>query len=212
MWGDDVDFDDVSEEFHDPADCMYNNFDENFPLDKSLNIDDDEQRAIEVFNILKYIWDNEKVPRYFNALNIELTTNDEDMKTAEIHYDAQCPIIYGQSKEEILKEMFAIGLKNDFPFISYLVDSYQRDRMLSKGQDLDSATWLKKSPYIKKVSSKSKKQSNAIGSGIESYMKRVAPKFHWKAMNKVQDDIESIVKYFVTAGQFVDSLIQSNQV
>ena len=43
-------------------------------------------------------------------------------------------------------------------------------------------------------------------------MKRVAPKFHWKAMNKIQDDIQAVIKYFVTAGQFVDSLIQNNQV
>jgi len=84
--------------------------------------------------------------------------------------------------------------------------------MLSKGQDLTAATWIKESPYIKKVSSKSKKQANTIQSGIESYMKRVAPKFHWKAMNKIQDDIQSIIKYFVTAGQFVHSLIESNQV
>merc|ERR1712087_169742 len=33
-------------------------------------------------------------------------------------------------------------------------------------------------------------------------------KFNWRAMHKVQDDIEAIVAYFVTASQLVDALIQ----
>ena len=88
---------------------------------------------------------------------------------------------------------------DDFPFISYLVDSYQRDRMLSKGQELTAASWAKESPCmifyilytcylyicilyvdIKKVMGKSKKKANTLQSGIETYMKRVAPRFHWK--------------------------------
>ena len=31
-------------------------------------------------------------------------------------------------------------------------------------------------------------------------------------MNKVQDDIESIVRYFISAGQFIEHILASKQV
>eukprot|EP01083_Nonionella_stella_P008156 23541_1 len=204
--------DDIDEEFeNEPGDCIYCDFDEAFPLDDSIEVRNEEERLSEVFKVIKYCYLNGKAPKYMNALKIELATTADDLKTAETRYTAQCPKIFLQSQEETLKEVFAIGLKNDFPFISYLVDAYQRDRMLSAGKDLTAATWAKESPYIKHITSKSKKQANTIESGIETYMKRVAPRFHWKAMNKIADDIKPIIKYFVTAGQFVQSLLERQE-
>ena len=182
-----------------------------FPLMASNDNDNDDDEIIKVFEVIKYCWNNGKPPKpEFSALSIELVTTNDDIKRAESEYSQQCPKIF-HSQEETLKEVFAIGLKNDFPFISYLVDAYQRDRMLSKGQDLGAATWIKESPYMKKITSKSKKQATTIGAGIETYMKRVAPRFHWKAMNKIQDDIQQIIKYFVNAGEFVEQLIKNSQ-
>ena len=110
IYGEDID-DELKDT--DPADCIYCDFDEEgeFPLDKSVEVENDDQKTEAIFNVIKYCWDNGKIPKYFSALTITLDANADDIKMAEAEYTKQCPKIF-HSQENTLKEVFAIGLKS----------------------------------------------------------------------------------------------------
>eukprot|EP01084_Bolivina_argentea_P078943 143266_1 len=195
-----------------PEDSILIDFDEDFPFDKTIKPTTEDEKLEEIFRIIKYCYEYNTPPKFFSTLNLELNCNALDIKTTGTKYTFQCPKMF-QSHEETLNEVYAIGLKNDFPFISYLMDAYQRDRMLSDGKELTVHRWIKESPYIKKINRKSKQKANTIHSGIETYMKHsyIAQRFHWKAMNKIQDDIETVIKYFIAATHLVETLIATGK-
>jgi len=202
------DMDEVTEELStdDAKDCMYCDFDANgFPIDASVAATD---RIKEIFRVICHCWNHGKAPRKVQKLDIEWKTDETDKKSAADRYSAQCPAIFG-SQEADLCNAFAIGLKNNIPFISYLVDAYQRDKMMTKDKMLEVAEWGAKSPLLSKINSKSKSQAETIQSGVKTYMKRLAHPFHWTPANKIHDNIQQIVKYFVAASQFVGQMLQS---
>eukprot|EP01084_Bolivina_argentea_P136261 239991_1 len=196
----------------DAADCIYCGFDENFPFFETIkqsNCNQDEKIA-EIYRVIKYCYQYNIPPPFCGALNLELNCNKNDIKIAETKYDLQ---VFQRSKifkssEVSLTELYAIGLKNDIPFIMYLVDSYQRDRMLCDGKRLTLAGWTEKSPFFTNICAKSKQKAEEIQVAMEIWMKRIAKRFDWKVRNKLQYDIEYMMQYFVGAGEFVEMLLE----
>eukprot|EP01084_Bolivina_argentea_P135574 238875_1 len=205
---------DIDDELaNDAADCIYCDFDENFPIDSSVQILDEQQKLEEIFKVIKYCYEYgaHPTPTYISPINIELfVLSRDDLETTKKKYMEQCPIIF-KAQERTLKEILAIGLKNDFAYISYLVDAYQRDRMMSDGNDMTAATWCKESKYFKKINSRSKQKAHIIQSAIETFMKRVVPRFHWKSSTKIQDEIKPIMKYIASAASFIHVIAQNQK-
>ena len=107
---------DMEEEFaqNDASESMYVDFDEHFPFapDTDMNLEDTEARQQAIFNVIKSCYANGKAPAGLDAVNLDLNVDSEQMARAEAVYTSQCPAIF-QQQEETLKEVFAIGLKND---------------------------------------------------------------------------------------------------
>ena len=78
---------------------------------------------------------------------------------------------------------------------------------------LNVATWAGESPYFKALQSRTnQKQIQVLRQAMVSYNKRLAPPFPWKAVNKIQDDIQPIMEYFVAGAEFVQNLLTKGTV
>eukprot|EP01083_Nonionella_stella_P058587 153410_1 len=110
--------DDIDEEFaNSPDDCMYPDFDEEFPLNPPIT--DDTARQAEIFRIIKYCYDNGKPPTnnsvsgsgkrrksstsnnkslHYNTpkdiLDIPIETDKKTQKECNKLYRDQCPLLY----------------------------------------------------------------------------------------------------------------------
>lgn len=73
---------------------------------------------------------------------------------------------------------------------------------------LEVSEWAISNIYIKHLVKKyGKGIRNIISSGIQSYIKRVVPKFRMDSITKINDDIIEIAMYFKAATQFIRNVL-----
>ena len=73
--------------------------------------------------------------------------------------------------------------------------------------------WADQSPYFKALQSRTnQKQIQVLKQAMVSYNKRLAPKFPWKAVNKIQDDIKPVVTYFAAGSELIRNLLEQKTV
>merc|ERR1712228_440557 len=121
----------------------------------------------------------------------------------------QCPLICndGMKNDKNLVNIICIGQKKNVPhFLSYLTDTYSRDRLQFK-DSLSPQQWALTSPYCKLLG----KQTNTdnvetVVSSIASFNHRVVPKLQQDPSKVINDSLADVADYIHGAVSFVSSL------
>eukprot|EP01084_Bolivina_argentea_P290016 498109_1 len=218
--------DDIDEEFNnEPSECLYVEFDEEFPLKPAIN--DANARVSEIFRIIKYCYDHGKPPpssssssskkaaKMFNVLDLEIITDKSTQKECDKIYKKQCKEIY--KDEASLRKCFAIGIKNNgYPFLINLVDSFMRDKanyIREKGKDLPLVKWRGRSQYFTKINKEKKKMADTLVSGVETFCRRGFPVWQYggNQLVRIQDDIKIISRYILMSYNFIAAILKNNK-
>eukprot|EP01084_Bolivina_argentea_P282797 484172_1 len=128
--------DDVKEELqaNNGDDCTLTDFDDNFPSNKTFANNDD--KCNEILRILKQIAEygsyssqqSQETPGFDISICANVTQKDID--EAVIQYSQMECLSKHLEKDNNLKYFFALSNKCDYPFLTYMVDSYTRDRAI----------------------------------------------------------------------------------
>lgn len=224
----------------DPSDCIFLGFDDDntFPFDQPLIAKPDDEdyqteRDKKLFEFLKYCYLNGKHieilsdPSKMNFSILNSSNNNRKIELTRKKYMLQCPTICKQialNDDENMIMGLTIGSENNIPFLQYLTDIYQRDRMqiLSENknrnnnknkQQLDINTWCDKSRFIQQIKTRYKNGDdviNMIKHAIPSYIKRIQPQFNTNTIGfgKIVDDISEIARYVQSAVSFIHFMLR----
>eukprot|EP01083_Nonionella_stella_P019001 52844_1 len=221
--------DDIDEEFqNNPSDCMYVEFDEEFPLQPA--IDDPDARQCEIVRIIKYCFDHGKAPLPTepqtanettevkesdapmpkSISDLILQTNKTIRKECDKLYREQCPLLY--KDEDVLRRCFAICLQNNgYPFLIHLVDSYLRDKAMYQyehNKALPMVKWRTKSRYFQKITKEAKSMADTLISGVETYLIRGCTAWVYgpARLVRIQDSMSDIANYILVFSKLVAQL------
>ena len=107
-----------------------------------------------VFELLQNMFTTGQQPPLFvfcqiGNINLDITKLKKSRNTSDKLYKQQCAEIYNKSKNEddLMNFLAAREINNDFPFLSYMVDSFSRDRvasMIKNGAAAEVVDWTKK--------------------------------------------------------------------
>eukprot|EP01084_Bolivina_argentea_P051827 95304_1 len=210
------DEDDIKDELNmdDPGDCIYIEFDKNFPFKKGIKFKHDADRKKQILMIIKYCYDN-----IFNQWELQLTS-DEYRQYKNI-YSLQCKQTFiGRMDNESFWYGLCVGLKNNIPFAQYLTVIYMRksiEKLLeNKGKAFNLTKWVNviiKSINYQKIIIPDTDKEIAINELIECvinyYMERLVPEFNFINNNKsgfIKDNINDIAKYLTDSCIFIKSI------
>eukprot|EP01084_Bolivina_argentea_P213358 362376_1 len=208
-------------------DCVLVDFDEEFPLD--IPIDDDDLKNQKIFDILTHCYKKGKPPcneestqpnrhhKEPNDIDVE-NISDEIINEAKDLYKHQLYYSLGDKgiKENDLMYFLAVGYKNNgYPFLTNVVDSFTRDRIVQKYEKKDennfaftTAKWVKTNPYTQNLAKKSKRLVNKLESGVVAYCNRISPKIQFTHLYKINDSIREISEYILATIQFIGKLLR----
>ena len=181
--------DEIREELEqdDPGECMFTEFDSDFPLKGNGD------PMNEVFKILKkcaakkdaFGHDDEK----YDALRVskeDWIVSQEEMAAAIAVHKAQCPSIFADGmilNDNAIMSLVAMGHKMNKPYLQYVADMYQRERVANiKDSGYSIQQWKQTNLHCKelknlKVDGRGKKASlvDDITGALSSYFHRVSP-------------------------------------
>eukprot|EP00483_Globobulimina_turgida_P003506 UN03512 len=165
---DDGDIEDELKE-EDANDCTLTDFDDNFPFDSIMK--NDNERIETIFEVLKHI---AKYGAYAAPPKIKKQkSRPYKPKNVTLHID-MCEVVTGNDKDRVmhkyaqmeclkphlkkdnnLKHFFAVGEKYQYPFLTYMVDSYTRDKARNykiTKKPLSPSEWANENTFMKKLS------------------------------------------------------------
>ena len=138
---------------------------------------------------------------------------DKKERTAYFNklFQKQCPLICneGMKNDKNILNILTIGQKKNVPhFLSYLSDTYSRDRLRFE-DSLSPQQWALHSPYCKLLGKLTNKENvETVVSSIASFNHRVVPKLQQHPSKVINDSLSDVCDYIHAAATFVTSLTQ----
>jgi len=215
--------------------CSYilfiNYKDVDFPFDPPLTGNptiDDKKLAFHKF--LRYIYIHGRHPSIltdpdlidFSIFNV--SSDESKIESTRKKYESQCPTICQQLQNGANELNMMMGLaigseNNNVPFLQYLCDIYQRDRMqlsLTQSKPIDVNYWCTESHFLEQIKTRYKDNGEKIVAMIKhslsSYLKRIQPEFVLTQFSKIVDDIFEIARYFQSAVQFLNYVLRQSAI
>eukprot|EP01084_Bolivina_argentea_P079569 144318_1 len=197
----------------DAEDCMFVEFDDNFPF-KTQPSDEKEQKTI-ILSIIKKCYNGESLDENADFITHAKDWNipSNELKSTMQSYAKQCPQICNSEmgKDTNFITILSIGDKFDAPFLQLLTDTYSRDRL-----QMDSSTspqqWALTNPYCAAL--RKKKLNDAvekIESAIASFNHRIAPKLALEPQYIINHSLKDVSEYIYGAFHFIYGLIQKEK-
>ena len=104
----------------------------------------------------------------------------------------------------------AVGHKNDFPLLTWLVDAYSLDKTkyyVETEKTLLLDTWIDQNPFMRDLRQESTKRLNKLKAAMVSYSNRILPRLQFTPPTKVYDDIKAIADYATAMPFVIEQLI-----
>eukprot|EP01084_Bolivina_argentea_P251387 421613_1 len=200
-------------------DCMVTEFDYNetddknmFPLKKQFL--DENDKMEEIFRILKHIAINGSyTPTTEAQLTLDTCINvpQDVIQKAVDKYTKQMKCLRVDENEG-LRHFFGVTEKCNYPFLTYMVDSYTRDNAKnyhdSGGKNMMSINdWARNNSFMRALKTKDEKLEKTLESSMETYSTRIMQRLELKPSIKIKDDLEHISKYVAAVPGFIDNLL-----
>eukprot|EP01083_Nonionella_stella_P296730 1007924_1 len=111
-------------------------------------------------------------------------------------------------------DVVAIGMKNDFPLLNWLTDTYSRFRInnyyLNK-PDFATVGWKKKYKFLNSLEKSQKRAAEKLDSSIKSFFKRMFNSIMLHNTISVFDDnINEYIEYFIAMNEAIQTLATKN--
>jgi len=197
-----------------------------------ISTDDMDKRKAKIFNILKkcseseHAFDgNEQVHDYAKQKSWQVTKQDIRDAIREAEKQAQTIVDGGFRQDDTLCFCFAVSVKQNIPYLQYLVDMFQRQRIdafASEGQHkYNEAQWAKENQHIQLLkkdidpvmtprSTTATNIEQLIQSAVRSFLHRVAPKLLLIPQKRIKADLETVVMSFQEVVVHVSKLAEQN--
>eukprot|EP01084_Bolivina_argentea_P085636 154795_1 len=217
----DFDEEDIKDQLKgDATSCALLDFDDNFPF--STEIDGKDVKMQQMFDILKYIsihgtcpiqlqQDDEQDEKYakFDLETINVNLSDEQIDKLLIPYETQM----GLSREgnDDLRFSLALSQTLNFPFLTYLVDTYSRDNAKHfkiKQQKMTISEWAEQNLFMKALKKKYPASETKLQSAMMTYGKRIMKRVSLTPAIKIQDNLEEICGYVSSIPEFIEKIIK----
>merc|ERR1740123_186603 len=218
-FGDDEIKDELSQA--DAGDCSLIEFDmddkevNHFPFSNKVKAEAAQQKEIQ--RILNDIAKYGLFKRVVSAmdLNIDMCEDitEKEVEKYSLQYTAQIGSL-DKKQDKDLKFYLAVGLKQDFPFLTYFVDAFTKDkaskhaeakRKNKKALDLTVSTWTKKNKYFAALKRTYSAKESRLVSAMTSYSHRIMARLQFTPNYKISDSMREIVEYLVSVPQFISN-------
>merc|ERR1740123_1541414 len=218
-FGDDEIKDELSQA--DAGECSLIEFDmddkevNHFPF--SNKVKDEAAQQKEIQRILNDIAKYGQFKRIVSAmdLNIDMCENitDQEVEKYSQKYTAQITSLDAKQDKD-LKFYLAVGLKQDFPFLTYFFDAFTKDKATKHADakqknkntlDLTVSTWTKKNKYFMSLKRTYSTKEVKLVSAMTSYSKRIMARLQFTPNYKISDSLREIVEYLVSIPQFISN-------
>eukprot|EP01083_Nonionella_stella_P304286 1056697_1 len=214
----------IDEEFEqdDPEESLLVDFDDNFP-----GIDpNDANKSLKILKILKncrenetaYMEDGEEFSS-FTVTRKDWILHEQNWRETVKIYKDQCPVLFDRKFEDdkTILRLLTVGVKIDKPYLMYLADTFQRERVEHIEKDINFTVplWqhtnrhmkeLKKIDYRRDIMDKSCYDSTV--SSLHSYFSRVCPQLMFYPPIFIEDSLRETCEYISGAVDFVARVAQ----
>eukprot|EP01084_Bolivina_argentea_P236583 397759_1 len=209
--------DDIREELEveDPEDSMLIDFDDNFPFIESFKPKDQKETAKAMITIFRKIVAGETVvtTKQFHKLDVSICSG---MTEKELYYGIKkytsqmSTIPFDASQNEHLKYFLAVGVKYNFPFLTYMVDAHTIDKcnnFFKTGNPLmQQQIWAQQNKFMTAVKNKHKKMYDRLITGMKAYAIRLMCRLSLNPIYIIHDQIKQIAKYITSTSLFIKKL------
>eukprot|EP01084_Bolivina_argentea_P124174 220039_1 len=224
--------DDVAEELAGEAeDCTLTEFDldddgnNQFPFEES--IEDEEQQTAEIFRLLNHYaklsaeqgTDNIAI-HVANFLGI---TEEQMKRTVKKHVTSMMTPFQESTQEQNMKKLIdkfsknrdllyflSVAERTQYPFLTYIVDSYTRANATHFAQHketLGMSVWIEKLSFYQKLKAKDKETAVKLISAMHSYSSRVMRRINFNPMIKIRDNLKEICQYIASIPTFIHQIV-----
>eukprot|EP01084_Bolivina_argentea_P106124 190013_1 len=198
-------------------DCMVLDFDDDIPFKT-----EPENKLEAIFDLLLKIYhnpncdfqdeDNEFQPLKVTADDLNITGSDiQNVRT--IHGKQLISIWNGDmQRDKNILAVLAIAQKLDVPYLTYLTDLYNRDRVAtwmnndSTQSFLTEMDWMNKNKHCAELKNLSASSVETVKHGILSFFHRVVPKMQLRLSNRIIDKLEDTLHYIKAQVDFVHKM------
>jgi len=216
--------DDLEENFQSIDDCLFLDFDEDFPLPAAKQNADEDARKQFIFEILIQCNDGAQ----FNALSFDQdafdAVNENDVEQIKRIYKKHCPVIFNRDMGDDgnLLMMLAFQKKYGVDYLANLLDSFSRYRIEHR-TDMKETDWalleqnqhFKTLPFRKikvQIPGKGKSKYHIFATScMASFNSRCCGKLQFGNQQVLIDDsLQKVAKYISAAAGFIFNTISSN--
>eukprot|EP01084_Bolivina_argentea_P243359 407990_1 len=199
----------------DKGDCKICEFDvdeENlFPL--FTPIEDEKAKNREIMRILCMIAVNGRfdVPRHV-VLNLDIVENitQKQIDKAALKYSQQMSCLTNiAKKDENLRYFLAVSEKWKFPFLTYMIDSYTKDKATcydNSKKTMSMNEWIRENNWMKVLSNKTKRAEQLQGA-MMNYSNRLIQRLQFKPKFVIDDNLPQIARYIASMPVFIQKLM-----
>mmetsp|Transcript_43958 Transcript_43958/g.39186 ORF Transcript_43958/g.39186 Transcript_43958/m.39186 type:complete len:336 (-) Transcript_43958:47-1054(-) len=155
-------------------------------------------------------------------LDIEICNNLEAQELEDYtnKYTTQMNTLKAMNNRDgDLKWYLAIGKKQNYPFLTYMVDSFTKEKAeqyfaqkKTSTQALTVNTWAQKNKFFMALKKKYPQKADQLLSAMTNYCNRIMNRLQFQPIYKINDNLQQIVEYISTMPQFIRSfLIKSSK-
>eukprot|EP01083_Nonionella_stella_P093345 261587_1 len=224
--------DGIEDELKQPADeSTILEFDDDFPFSSSIDADDEDARNTEIHRILndiaKYGAPRDALETMELEVDICHNVNQDTLQETTDQYTAQMESLKTlKGGDGDLQYFLAVGNQQNYPFLSYMVDSYTKDnadhhyKMMAKKKaqkpgDFNIYTpytvtsWLEKQNFFRAIHRKYPQKADQLKSAMRNYTNRIMARLKFTPTFKIDDDLSQCVQYVVAMPRFIHRLMAS---
>ena len=197
-----------------PSECLLTDFDDNFPAKARGS-----QRFLEIFKIIMHCAQNSDA--YKNVLALTVSDNHflvskQDIKQAIAIQRDECPNMFANddmANDSAIMCLIAVSQRMNVPYLIYLADMYQRERVKNLENGLSVDQWCQTNLHCidlgkMKVVGRDKKSSlvEDIKGALVSYFHRITPKLMLSPKNVIVDSLLDTCEYITSIVAFAAGL------
>eukprot|EP01084_Bolivina_argentea_P124173 220036_1 len=196
----------------DPSDCMLVDFDEEFPLEP--DIDDAAEEILRILNSIALRGFVKTRPKRHVDLTLQMINDisQDEIQAAMAKYTKQMSCFTKQAEyDRDLQYFLGIGVKYDFPFLTYMVDSYTKDKVLqysnNKNEVLTVSEWARENPFMIALRMNNPKKAISLEHAITGYCGRIMNRIQFASAFRIMDKLKAIAQYVTATALFIQKLM-----
>eukprot|EP01084_Bolivina_argentea_P072964 132432_1 len=194
-----------------PDECMLVEFDDTFPLLRSII--NPKEKISKIHEILNYCKQNGKPPSYAPTLfdMMDMDVDSKQIEQTKNIYKECCHDLEKHIKNEDFWYLATVGKINNIPLLVWLSDAYGRDRVkcyLKYGKTITIYEWVTQSPMTATATQYHKKIVNSL----QEYFKRYNNKITFNPMRKLNVTFSEFCNPVLAMIAFVKELVENKSV